>query len=116
MARSKHKARRARPASFAPPSVVASGGLSSEPSTLVSTTLTGRSAREALSHQDKYTEACTVVRHYSNFVIGVRTLTIVQGVAILGAAAFLSKEKQHVYALASASFGLLLTFVLFTFH
>jgi len=71
---------------------------------------------ENLSHQEKYKEACTVIRHYSNCVIGVRTVAIVQGLVVVGCAGFLSKEARSGFAIATSGFGLLLTFVLFTFH
>jgi len=64
----------------------------------------------------RYTEACEVVRHYSRCVIDVRTMAVVQGLAVVGAVGYLSKDGMYIFAIAGAVFGLFLTYILFSFH
>ncbi len=69
-----------------------------------------------LSQEEKYKEACQLVRHYSTCVINLRAFTIAQGLAVVGAAGYFSKDRFHWYALATTAFGMLLTWVLYSFH
>ena len=66
--------------------------------------------------RDKYVEGCNALRHYSNCVINIRTVTIVQGLAVLGAAGYLIKEGLFFHSLLAVIFGLLLSGVLFGLH
>lgn len=75
-----------------------------------------QSSEGEIPFETRYTEACEVVRHYSRFVIDVRTLTIVQGLAVIGAVGYLSKDGMHAFAIGGAVFGLFLTYILFSFH
>ncbi len=69
-----------------------------------------------LSNEAKYKEASEGVRHYSNCVVSIRVVTIVQGLAVVGATAYLTKDGLRAHALSAAVFGLFLTYVLYTFH
>ena len=60
----------------------------------------------------KYTEGCHALRHYSLGVLRVRTITIVQGLALLAAAGYFVREHERFYAMAIALFGLAFTAVL----
>ncbi len=68
------------------------------------------------STQEKYKEACETARFYAECIVNVRALTIAEGLAVVGAAGYLSKDGLHAYASAVAVFGLLLTYVLYAFH
>lgn len=69
-----------------------------------------------ISVETRYIEACEVVRHYSRCVVDVRTMTVVQGLTVIGAVGYLSKDGMHGFAIAGAIFGLFLTYILFSSH
>lgn len=64
-----------------------------------------------------YVEGCNAFRHYSNTVLVVRTITIAQGLAAIGSAAYLLQVGSHpYYALCASVFCFFLTAVLFALH
>ena len=62
----------------------------------------------------KYTEGCNALRHYSDCVKNIRTLTIVQGLVVLGSIFYLWGNKSIVFNLSL--FGLLFTIILTLLH
>lgn len=60
----------------------------------------------------KYSEGCSALRHYSVCVLNTRTITIVQGFAILTGAIYTIKEGLFRTSLCISVFGLLFTAVL----
>ena len=62
-----------------------------------------------ISERDFYNEGCQALRHYSNCIINVRTVTIAQGFIILSGAFFLLKENNFLLSLLTSCFGLIFT-------
>jgi len=60
-----------------------------------------------------YIEGCNAVRHYSNGVKTIRTISIGQGFVIITGTCYLIVHKQFLASIIVASFGLMLTIVLF---
>src|SRR4051794_15775381 len=60
----------------------------------------------------KYTECCGALRHYSLCVLNTRTITIAQGLFLVGGAGYLAKENNFLFSSFVSFFGLLFTYVL----
>ncbi|MEQ9453772.1 MAG: hypothetical protein RLN76_04160 [Phycisphaeraceae bacterium] len=69
-----------------------------------------------LKPEDLYSEACQGLRHYSNCVMQIRTVTIAQGFIVLTAAWFMIDNQHYEACVGVAGLGLLLTLVLHTLH
>ena len=65
---------------------------------------------------EKYTDAGNSLRHYSGCVLKVRSMTIVQGLIVLGAEAVLYSKGEFFYLLIVTIFGLIFTFILYLVH
>jgi hypothetical protein len=63
-----------------------------------------------------YSEACNNIRHYSNSSLAVRLVSIVQGIAILGAWAFTFTQKISPLMIVFPVAGLIFTVLLYRFH
>jgi len=63
-----------------------------------------------------YEEGSQTLRHYSKICSQVRTLAIAQGLVVLGASAYLTKDGLYNLSLPIIVFGLLLTGVLWAMH
>ncbi len=63
-----------------------------------------------------YEETSNTIRHYSNASLTVRVMSVVQGVAILGAWVVAVNEKQLFHQFTLPIFGLIFTFLLYRFH
>lgn len=63
-----------------------------------------------------YEEGCATLRHYSEALRNIRTLTIAQGLAVLYSVANLAKENKLVLSLLTAIFGIVLTVILHQLH
>lgn len=62
---------------------------------------------------DDYKESCEVVRYFMSSLQSIRTLTIAQGFTILSVVVYLTGESKHMLAVFAATFGILITVVLF---
>jgi hypothetical protein len=60
----------------------------------------------------RYKEGGNALRHYSNCVMNMRTVTIAQGIIILSAVIYSANQKSFVPSLWLCVFGLLFTVVL----
>ena len=60
-----------------------------------------------------YEEACSAKRLYSQSITTIRITAIAQGLAILSAIGFLTKDGQFALSLLSAILGLALTIILY---
>lgn len=65
-----------------------------------------------LDEDQFYAEACESLRHYSNSVKDIRTVTIAQGFIVLSATLYLIRENQFPLSSCVSFFGILLTAVL----
>ena len=66
----------------------------------------------AIEKYQIYGRACDAAIHFSTCVLNTRTATIVQGVAIITGAIYLSERGFYVLSLIVVSFGVLFTLVL----
>lgn len=67
---------------------------------------------ELVDIKAKYTECCGALRHYSLCVLNTRTITIAQGLFLLGGAGYLTKENNFLLSSSVSFFGLFFTYVL----
>lgn len=63
-----------------------------------------------------YSEACSTLRHYSNSSLTVRITSIVQGIALLIAWAYVVFKDKSGYTVAIPIAGFLFTWLLYRFH
>lgn len=61
-----------------------------------------------------YSEASNVLRHYSNLVMQVRIITIVQGLIVLGGAGYFVVDSKYLFSIAISIFGFLFTGILYS--
>lgn len=71
---------------------------------------------QSVTDKERYEEACKAALHYSNSILSVRTLTIAQGLVVLGSSSNLSKEGEFIFSIAVSIFGIFLTMILFYFQ
>lgn len=73
---------------------------------------------EKIDQLKSYAEACNTLRHYSNASLTVRITSIVQGIALLIAWAYVltRSESQYKYAVIIPIAGFLFTILLYRFH
>lgn len=71
---------------------------------------------EEISSAQAYTEACSMLRHYSNASLTVRITSIVQGIALLVVWAYVFIRDQSQYAITVPIAGFLFTWLLYRFH
>ena len=67
---------------------------------------------QQLDIKARYSEGCTALRHYSNCVMSMRTVTVAQGIVILSAATYLASQNRFLASILLCVFGLLFTGVL----
>jgi hypothetical protein len=63
-----------------------------------------------------YNEACITNRHYSNIILSIRLVTIIQGLIILGICGKLIVEQKLEFVYVPCLFGLLFTVTLLSLH
>ncbi|NET57117.1 MAG: hypothetical protein F6K47_13415 [Symploca sp. SIO2E6] len=63
-----------------------------------------------------YTEACSALRHYSNASLTVRITSVIQGIALLIAWAYVLTRDNSQYAITIPIAGFLFTGLLYNFH
>lgn len=63
-----------------------------------------------------YSEVCNAIRHYSNLSFTVRTLSIIQGLVILGVWFDNYDKNQYILLITLPIFGLLFTSLIYRFH
>ncbi|GJM16899.1 MAG: hypothetical protein DHS20C13_22260 [Thermodesulfobacteriota bacterium] len=63
-----------------------------------------------------YSEGCSTLRHYSQAVKNIRTITIAQGLAVIYAITFLTKEEEFILSILAGLFGLVLTCIFYFLH
>jgi hypothetical protein len=68
------------------------------------------------SHEKAYSEACNILRHYSNASLTVRVLSVAQGITILGAWTVALTQKIFPLMIIFPIAGLLFTLLLYRFH
>jgi hypothetical protein len=62
----------------------------------------------------RYSEGYNALRHYSGSVMNVRTLAIVQGFTVAGAAGYLLRQGEYVFSFYVSVFGILFTVLLYS--
>ena len=72
--------------------------------------------RIQISVETLYNEACQTIRHYATHIKMLRLLTVAQGIVITSAVGFLVDNNQPVLIICASTFGLLLTFMLYSFY
>lgn len=65
---------------------------------------------------EKYKEGCHALRHYSNHVLNIRTLTIAQGLVIFGSIIYLLQNNLFLYLFFIGIFGFFFSISLFILH
>jgi hypothetical protein len=63
-----------------------------------------------------YSEACNLIRHYSNLSFSVRILSFLHGLTLLSAWVLNFSSKNYLILFSIPSFGLFLTFLIYKFH
>lgn len=79
-----------------------------------------KKVNSAISDKEKwicyYEEACEARRLYSNHVKEVRTVSIAQGIAVLGGVVYLEGQAHYFESMAAIVLGFFLTITLWAMH
>lgn len=71
---------------------------------------------EKIDDKTKYKEGSASLRHYSTTILNIRTVTIVQGLVLIGSIMYLIQNEYYGYLIFTSVFGMLFTATLFIFN